>query len=46
MKKLLLLILSLMSITSCSATVSDEPQSTAAAHEALFNGKKVLVAYF
>lgn len=46
MKKILFLILTLISITSCSATNNDEPTFLPGDSGAYFNGKKVLVAYF
>ncbi|MCM1312125.1 MAG: aldo/keto reductase [Bacteroides sp.] len=46
MRKYLALLLTLLMITSCSAAENDEPQFIPNNGGALFNGKKVLVAYF
>ena len=46
MKKFFTLFMVLLTILSCSATENDVPQSASASDGTLFNGKKVLVAYF
>lgn len=46
MKKFLALFLTLMTIISCGATESNAAQTAQANDGAMFNGKKVLVAYF
>lgn len=46
MRKYLVLLLTLLMITSCSAAENDEPQFIPVNGGTLFNGKKVLVAYF
>lgn len=46
MKKFLALFMVLLTILSCSATENDVPQLASASDGTLFNGKKVLVAYF
>ena len=46
MKKFLALFMVLLTILSCSATENDVPQPASASDGTLFNGKKVLVAYF
>ena len=46
MKKFFALFMVLLTILSCSATENDVPQLASASDGTLFNGKKVLVAYF
>lgn len=46
MKKFFALFMVLLTILSCSATENDVPQPASASDGTLFNGKKVLVAYF
>ena len=46
MKKFFTLFMVLLTILSCSATENDVPQPASASDGTLFNGKKVLVAYF
>ncbi len=46
MKKFFALFMVLLTILSCSAIENDEPQLASASDGTLFNGKKVLVAYF
>ena len=46
MKKFFTLFMVLLTILSCSATGNDVPQPASASDGTLFNGKKVLVAYF
>lgn len=46
MKKFFALFMVLLTILSCSATENDVPQLSLASDGTLFNGKKVLVAYF
>ena len=46
MKKFLALLVTLLAIVSCNATENDEPQQESASEGTVFNGKKVLVAYF
>lgn len=46
MKKFFALFMMLLTILSCSATENDVPQLASASDGTLFNGKKVLVAYF
>ena len=46
MKKFFALFMVLLTILSCSAAENDVPQPASASDGTLFNGKKVLVAYF
>jgi flavodoxin len=46
MKKIFALFMVLLTILSCSATENDVPQLASGSDGTLFNGKKVLVAYF
>lgn len=46
MKKFFALFMVLLTILSCSATENDVPQPASGSDGTLFNGKKVLVAYF
>ena len=46
MKKFFALFMVLLTILSCSATENDVPQLASASDGTLFNGKKILVAYF
>lgn len=46
MKKFTVLLMALLTIVSCSATDKSDSQLSPADDSALFNGKKVLVAYF
>ena len=46
MKKFLALFMTLLTIISCGATENNAPQFAQANEGAMFNGKKVLVAYF